>query len=148
MHQTWAVIRGHGRTARRLTAALVVVTGCSNGSADEGSVPTGPNATSTIVTDADELCASVVPGQYGFFQSLPTSVGEIRSLVGGPAPGSPLWPDALAGHTDDDTAAWCQGKDAGDNYVFYVATFDGTVEVLGHHRGVSSPPPAGPPIVE
>jgi hypothetical protein len=68
--------------------------------------------------------------------------------MGGPAPGGRLWPDALAGHSDDDAAAWCQGKDAGNNYVFYVATLDGAMEVLGYQRGFPDPPPAGPPIVE
>ena len=107
-----------------------------------------PPATSTTLTETDVLCASAVPGQYNFFQSLPTTVGEIRNVTGGRAPGSRLWTNALPGHSDDDTAAWCQGKDAGTSYVFFVVTADGTTEVLGYHRGFELPPPAGPPVVE
>ncbi|MCX6521887.1 MAG: hypothetical protein NTZ21_14615 [Actinobacteria bacterium] len=116
----------------------------------EDSRPSAVDPTSTAggaAAATDELCASLVPGQYGFFQSLPTTVGEIRTVEGGPAPGSRLWPDALAGHADGDAAAWCQGKDAGNGYVFYVATFDGTMELLGRAHLLGTPKP-GPLIVE
>ncbi len=118
-----------GRGGWPLIATLLAVVGCSSDTAEESSVPASSVGTTSTATD--ELCASLVPGQYGFFQSLPTIVGEIRTVEGGPGPGSRLWPDALAGHADGDAAAWCQGKDAGNGYVFYVATFDGTMELLG-----------------
>lgn len=147
--QSARVQRLHVPSTRALAWFLsVLVVGCSNDASDGSSATTSFPATSATLTAIDGLCASAVPVQYEFFQSLPTTVGEIRNVTGGPAPGSRLWPNALAGHADDDTAAWCQGKDAGTGYVFFVVTADGTTDVLGYQRGLDVPPPAGPPLVE
>ncbi len=127
---------------------VVAVTGCSNGVADESSAPTSLPAGSTTLTSTDGLCASAVPGQYEFFQSQPTTVGEIRTVTGGPAPGFASGPTPWPVTPDADTAAGCQGKDAGTSYVFFVVTADGTTQVLGYERGLDVPPPAGPPLVE
>ncbi|HEY3484638.1 MAG TPA: hypothetical protein VGK49_04600 [Ilumatobacteraceae bacterium] len=100
------------------------------------------------LTEPDRMCAAVVPAGYEFYNSLATTVGEIRDESGGPAGGTLLWPDAFPGQGDDVPAAWCRGWDGDEKYVAFIATGDGSVEVLGHESGVSTPPAPGPPAIE
>lgn len=117
--------------AAAVIAGLVVLTGCSTGSATQAE---GPQTWCERALGADKVLTS----------GPATTVGDLRSVTMGP--GYKPAKDAFPGVAGTTPAAFCWTKGSGDQYDSWGVTDDGKSVKLASVGGISGPPTGAPVI--